>query len=43
MSEKLPEGFLTLDAVNDTFDQDVNVMAIVVDLLPPSKSRGTGK
>jgi len=42
MSEKLPDDFLSLADTESKLEQEVNVIGVVVDYLPPTQTRGTG-
>jgi hypothetical protein len=37
-----PVGFVSLDIVRTKLNEDLNVIGVVTDFLPPTKSRGVG-
>ncbi len=40
--QSLPKGFVPLDDVSNRMNQEVNIIGVVTDFLPPSMTRGTG-
>ena len=42
-SLEVPTDFVSLHETEVHLNKEVNVIAVVVDYLPPSKSKGTGK
>jgi len=41
MASGLPAGFVDLQTASERLNQDLNIMGVVVDFLPPTRSRGT--
>ncbi len=41
MAAGLPPGFVDLQTASDRLNEDLNIMGVVVDFLPPTRSRGT--
>lgn len=43
MLDKIPEDFLSLTDTGERPDQEVNVIGVIVDYLPPTPTKGNGK